>query len=718
MGRTRIRRSSASRALLCATLALFAVASAARAEELRGSATAGTRLYHFDPNFADDGTTSWFDQWEHVRNKSADVPFFADLMDLDLAWLRDDETSLARLVHTSPYDYNMKTLFDLDWRGLQVDAEQHWDRIDFLRVYPRGTGQSGERVTNALGSLYTDDTEPDDRFFLRRYGGGGVIRLRPDGFDTDLGPLSQLSFYGRHEDRTGQRQALFLLKPGDVGAGNDNARFRGLTQLLDQDVTTLGARFVAEPAGLVTSVLDVNWQGFREHAPIVTVGDVAALDSLQVRPASGLAQSPIDFIPSSNRWSGSLQLSRRIGDATLQGGGFATRLTQVGARPEPQRAAQLDDNHVDTLSATAAADLPFGRWLRFDSFGNFALRKNEIQRDTALFAPDNRTQIDPFLSRLRVWQGGAELSAEPLTGTRVVAGWRLHAVDRGLRYPSTVSESGVRQPAIRPEYSLVDETTRSNEFYLRCYTRLLRRLQVFAEAGFDWAPQIGYPNELSHARFVRGRASHTFVTPLPITVAAFGSWLDGSSDGLEVVSTVPGRSQQTEFQQTSWDWGITFSIMPSADWVIYSTVTQQVEDQSWAEIRSNVPRFNGPPFLSFYLDSFPEWRADMKVFALGATWQVTDRIDLGVDGMLTTVDARFPGNAPMSVALQVANRMDVRISSLEASMGVQVTPQWKLGFGLRTDAYSNRDHLDAPNPGGRDYTVLLSATYDFSLFER
>jgi long-subunit fatty acid transport protein len=108
----------------------------------------------------------------------------------------------------------------------------------------------------------------------------------------------------------------------------------------------------------------------------------------------------------------------------------------------------------------------------------------------------------------------------------------------------------------------------------------------------------------------------------------------------------------------------------------------------------------------------------MKVFALGATWQVTDRIDVGVDGMLTTVDARFPGTAPTPIALQVANRMDVRISSLEASMGVQVSPQWKLGVGVRTDAYSNPDHLDAPNPGGRNYTLLLSATYDFSLFGR
>ena len=133
---------------------------------------------------------------------------------------------------------------------------------------PVGTGDTGVSVLPRLGSHYNDDSDPDDRFFVRRYGGGGEIRLRPERLRRRLAPLTQLSFYGSQEPRTGQRQDRYLLDPDEVGArprrralprphararpGRDDARRRASSP---------------SRSGSRRASLDVSWQRFRENAP-------------------------------------------------------------------------------------------------------------------------------------------------------------------------------------------------------------------------------------------------------------------------------------------------------------------------------------------------------------------------------------------------------------------------------------------------------------------
>ena len=716
MARTPTRASSTSAA--AALLALLAAApSLADPPGLRGSITPGVRLYFPDGDFDDAGTTSWFDRWEHMPHKDAEVPWFADLLHTDTGWWREDGTPLARLERWSPASQQEQTLFDLAWLGLDLEAEFHRWRTDELRVDPRGTGQTGEAVVPRLGSFYVDDTGPNDVFFVRRTGGGGELRLRPGDFGHPLGPLTQLSLLGRYEARAGNEQERFLLDDDEIGTGPEDRRFRGQTSERDQDVSTLGGGFVGEPAGLATAALDLRYERFRDDSPLFTVGDLAAGDPT-VQPTPAGEDRTIGFTPDTDRWTGTLRLARQLGAATVQGGAWASRLAQTGTRTPAERAAGLDDNHVTTYSAHLAGDVPLGERLAFGGFGKWAQRDNGLERGTALFAADNRTQVDPFLHGLRTWEGGAELTAALAPGARAAAGWRLRSVDRDLDYADTVDADGLPQRVIRDEFALIDDETRTHTFYLRSQARLLRRLRVGGEVGFEWTPQVGSPRDLEYASYGRLRASHSFRQPVPITTTLFGGWLDGEGDGLRLESVDPGRSQRKDLERTRWHWGGTVSAVPRAGTALFGTFVQQGDDQQFPYVRSNVPRFNGPPFLRFYLDSDQGWRSDAKVAALGWTQVLAPRVDASLTGSLTWLQADFRNGGHTSDVLGEVNAIDLTIAAIDLGVGVDVMRGLRLGFGWRSESYHDGSRIDEPDLNGWQHALTLSATFDLTLLDR
>jgi hypothetical protein len=707
-----MKRSSTSAAAVALAIALVTPPQG-DAEEWRGSATPGATLHFPSENFGDPDLSSWTDQYELMIRKDQPVPWFADLFHAELEWLRDDGSHLLHLERWSPFGWNERTLLDAEWRGLSLAGDAFRFRTDMLRTTPVGTGDTGANVLPRLGSHFNDDSDPDDRFFVRRQGGGGEIGLSPECFGFDSAPFTRLSFYGSQELRTGRRQDAFLLDPDEVGTGPDTARFRGRKRDLDQEVTTLGTRLVAEPFGVATTALDVSWQRFREHEPTALVGDLTALDPL-VRPVGDAARRALLFVPDTDRWTGTLRASRRIGEATVHGGAFASRLDQVGTKPPLQRAAKLRGNDVTTVSAHLAADVPLTEWLGFDTYGKAVFRNNGLPRDTALFGPDNRTQLAPFLRELRDVRGGAEFVAAPLPGSRVSLGYGVRDVDRDLEYASTIAADGVAQRAITPEVSLVREETREHTLYLRGHARLLRRTRISAETGYRWAPAIGAPTELEKLNFAEARITQGLRAPIPATLALFGHFEDGSSDGWTLESRFDDRSKDKDYERRDMDWGVSVSAMPLETLTLYATFTQQWDRQRFPHLRSNVPRPNGAAFVRFFLDSELGWESDVRMLALGGVHQVTRAVDVSLGGWFGWVDAKLPRGGQTADAIESATRIDLFYASAEAATGVRVLPQLRLGLAYRFDHYRDDARIDAPDLDGHDHSVTLSATYDFA----
>ncbi|RIK94651.1 MAG: hypothetical protein DCC71_23410, partial [Proteobacteria bacterium] len=471
-------------------------------------------------------------------------------------------------------------------------------------------------------------------------------------------------------------------------------------------MTTLGGRLVAEPLGLATSVLDVSWQRFRELEPTALVGDVAALDPA-VRPSGDAGRRALFFVPDTNRLSGALRVSRRLGEATLHGGAYASRLSQTGTKTPLQRAARLRGNDVTTFSAHAAADVPITDWLGVDAFGKAAFRNNGLPQGTALFADDNRTQLAPFLRQLRDLRGGAELVAAPMPGARVAAGWRVRDVDRDLEYPELVARDGIAQRALRPEVSLVRGDATQHAAYLRGHARLLRRTRVSGEAGFEWSPAIGMPTDLEKSAYAEARVSHGVRSPLPLTLSVFGHWRNGSSDGFELASSFAGRSKDKDYERRAADWGASVTAVPSDATTLYLTFTQQWDRRRFPHLRSNVPRPNGAAFLRFFVDSELGWQSHVRVLALGGTLRLTRAVDFSLGGWLTWADGRFPRGGQSADALDPPNEIDLTYASAEAALGVQVRPDLRLGLAYRFDRYRDDARLDEPDLDGHDHAVTL-----------
>jgi len=702
-----MRRCSTERILAALVLALAAPAGA---QEWRGSATPGVTLHVPSERWRHSDTTSWRDQYEFMDHEDDAPPWFLDLLYSELGYRRDDETWLLHLERTSPFAYGENSLLDVDWRGLRIEGDAYRWRTDDLRATPVGTGDAGFPALPRLGSHWNDDSDPNDRFFVRRYGGGGEIRLRPEDFGVTGSPLSQLTLYGSQEARTGRHQDRFLLDAGEVGAGPDTALFRGRTRELDQTVTTVGARLVAEPLGLATGVLDFSWQQFREDAPTAVVADIGS----DVLPPPSLAGSALFYVPDTNRYTGTLRLSRRIGEATVQGGAYASRVEQTGNKPPLENGVGLHDD-VTTFSAHGAADVPITDWLGFDAYGKAAVRKNGLDPHTDYFADDNHTQLAPFLKQLVDVRSGAELSAQPVRGTHVGVGWRMQDVNRRLAYPHTVASDGIPQLAITPAVSLVGEDSSQQEAYVRAHARLLKRTRFAGEVGYSWATAIGSPMELQHAVYAEGRLSHGIAAPIPITIAAFGHYRNGDNGGWELESTFPDRSQEKNFRSCTGDWGLSITALPTRTTTLYLSLTQQLERQRFSHVRSNVPRFNGADFVRFYLDSRLGWNSDARILAIGATQQITRRIDVSIAGWTGFVSGRYDLGETTADALNDPNEIDLTYGSTEAAVGVQVLPALRVGLAYRYDAFKDDARLDEPKRDGHDHAVTLSATYDFEL---
>lgn len=709
-------KRSSTRALAFGVILLAAAAGAEgpREGEWRGSLTPGVTLHFPSERFGESDTSSWRDQYEYMDHKDDPVPWFADLMHTDTGWRRDDETWLVRLERWSPYAWGEHTLLDLDWLGIRVEGDAYRMRTDELRLFPVGTGDTGVRVRPELGAHFNDDSDPDDRFFVRRYGGGGTIRIRPEDFGHAIEPLTQLSFRGSQELRTGRRQDRFLLDGDEVGTGPETARFRGRTRDLDQEVTTLGAALVVEPFGLATGVLDYEFQRFHEREPTALVGEI---DDPNVRPTPTAAERALFFVPDTHRHTGSLRVSRHIGGATLHAGAYGSLLEQTGARPPLQAAADLRGNDVATWSAHGAADVPITSWLGFDAYGKAAVRRNGLDRNTSYFADDNRTQLYPFLKDMTEVRAGAELAATPMRGARTALGLRMRDVNRDLEYPDTVAADGIAQRAITPPVSLVGEDSAEYEAYFRGHARLLRRTRISGEAGYSWAPVIGSPIELEQSVYGEGRITHGLRGPIPLTISLFGHYRDGESDGWELYSATPGRTQEKDWERRTIDWGLSATAVPRRGSTVFLSVTQNFDRQRFPHVRSNVPRVNPNPdrFLRFYRDSNLGWETDSRILAVGGTQQIGPKLDVSLMGWMGFIDGRFPRGGSTADALEDVNRIELTYGSAEAAAGFQVLPALRLGLAYRYDGFKDDARLDEPKRDGHDHSVTISATYDFAI---
>lgn len=705
--------------LACAAL-LAAAPAPAQELEWRGDATLGANFYDLESPF-DDDVTGFFDQYRYVSDKDSPLPYFVDVFHLDAGLARDDDTYLVRLERWSPWDWNDRAELDVGWRGLGLDVDYWRYRSEELRFFPTGTGATLPSPPTppgtpfpVFGTVYNPDVpfaeifQNDERLDERRTGVAGALSFRLPDFELENPIATELDLFSRFEHRQGDEQDSFLLDAAREPVTTQTARFRGFRREIDQYVTTVGAGAVLLPWQVFTGDVELAFESFREDAPVVTLGSLAALDPRIVPTTPEQAARAFNFVPDTDRWSGSLRGSRRfesLGGATLHGGGFLTHLAQADRLAPLQDLLDLGRDSVTTWSTHGAFDLPLGERVALGGFAKWLQRENGVDEDSfaALSPPDG--QVDPVLEARSELDAGLEATARPLPGSLAGLGYRLRWVDRELDYAPSPG-------AIRPSVSLLGKHSEEHTTYLRGSARLLRSLQLAGEAGYAWAPQLAFPRDLAHSVYARARGSYLWRKPLPTTLAIYARFLDGENDDFELEADDPAFSEDKDFERTEWSWGATLSTVPAESLTLFASFHQARDEQKFAYVRSNVPRYLGPTGLEFFLDSRPEYTSQASTLVLGGTQALGPRVDLSLASILTWVSARFDGSGVTPGVLEEVDEIAGRIVSLEGRIGWRVRRGVSLGLGYRFDAYRDDEEQEPLSYDTHVNTVTVDVTVD------
>lgn len=734
---------------------LFIAVGVAEANEEDGhhvvaEATLGSQFYVIDPPYDTSNVAGFFEQYRYIRDQGATLPYFLDLVHLNAGIQRADQTYLLRLERWTRNALNSNGYLSLDWQGLDLDLDYRRYRSDSLRFFPKGTWGGETPVPDAYGVQYHSDLcpptptsispcasspfglEPSDvfgannRIFVNRQSVGGELALRPEGFGRNLPLLDELRTYARYETRQGYRQDSFVLAtPLENASGNLAQGFRGNRRKLDQSVTTAGATLVASPLGLFETSLSFDFQEFREQAPVVTLNTLAVPN---VSPAPPGLERAFFFVPDTNRFTGTLQITKQTETLVFNAGVSAARLEQSGRFSPLQsyyglcenRGASCD-NAITLVSAHVDASIPLPGQINLATWLKYTYRDSDEARQAfladAFSVLGSGFQESPYIQERNEARGGLEFSVRPVRGMQFGLGYRFDWVNRDLLFPSTDPLPLGIQPAV----ALIKPKSFDSEVYFRFRLRLLRSLRLSGEMSGAWASEVAYPNDLSEAFRMRLRGNYSLAHRFswPVSIALTGHVLDGKNDAFPLPKSLPGAGRTNHFEKTEWGYDLTVTAVPKEAWVMFATFSQSVAEQSFGYVRTDFARYlDGLIPINFYIDSFPEYKSNVKSLTFGTSVTAWQRLRSDFSASLTWVDVGSRGDPDVGSnvggLINQANRIQDRIFTLDTDLEYQISESVSVGAGYRFQQFINGVQLDPIELNETVHTIRAQFSIDFA----
>jgi len=665
----------------------------------------------------DDDVGGFFDQYWFTPNKSSPVPLQVGLRDasLDLMGARDTPLLQARLRSPSSnlgvtgkqidqpfFNQRLETLTRL--RGLDVDLFYRRIRTEHLRTFPNTTGP---------GLIFQDLTSPDDRFYRDRTGFDAELRLRPaeiSGTGKRLERFSpQLSLRGGYDARNGRKQLRFHRRPSN--------EWLGLSQKLRRSVGDVGGGLLVAPKGLLTIDFDFDYQRYRFDSDPITEGQLGFPPPASTRT--------IGFVPSSDRYTGTVRLSSRIGERALLEGGFQiSELKQAGKRSPDQIAAGLEDNDVRFYSVNAALDAWVWRNLYFNAFFKFDQRDNRLERDTPLFNDSNGTQVGPFLDSWRRIFTGGELAMQLAGANRAALGLTYEDVDRDLDF----ARAG--NPRILPANAHVQRTTRIITIYARSSLRPWRGLRLNGEIGYQIGPETGYIVDFERAFYGELRASYVFSLPRPLVVSAFARGRTGDNDDFTLTSgqgpEPDGAVLPRSYDRSGVTWGLTASSTPLDRLDLFASFFWHHDYQDTGlDLSSLQRRFQDLFPILFENAGLNRFENEQLSLVVGGRYQLTARTDLRLRYGFTHADARYRGDpsSPLLQRVEDARIIDSDVHDVDLELGHWLRDGLRVFAGYRLQLYDDRAPVYPSiasvvppfGPSTHQHTVTLGVTLNSDL---
>ena len=698
----------------------------ADATVFHGSATLGADFYVISSPFDNDNITGFFDQYRYIDDKSSEVPFFLNLTHANLGLVRPDSTYLLRLERWSRNVDNQNGILNIQWKGLRFDANLREYRSHALRFFPMGTEDnwSGTPLGLGFGTTYnpgvpglntgfTTDVgvlfDNNYRIGVKRLDFDGEISLRPEGLGYGPGWLREGRLRAGYGTRSGHRQDSFLLDLLESDITAPTTRFRGNRREMDQTVTNAGLGAVISLAENVDASLSFDVDRFTEDAAIVTLGDLAAATGGFTPTFSDPATFDREFfyVPDTNRYTGSLQVTGRGTGSTLSAGLFATHIQQTGRLSNLQTRNNLAPNQATTVSAHLDGALDLGSGFSVRAFAKYLYRYNDLDVNAFAAVDPAGSQESPYIKERNEIRGSVEVGMKPMRFTHLALGYAFDWVDRDLSYPAF--------GGVQPGVSLIHPRSSSHEVYLKGRARLFRSLRVSGELGHLWAPEVAYPNDLSRAVSFRARSSYTLgprFGPMPITLSLAGRVVDGENDEFDLPGPGPvtnGARRNKNFEKTDWGYDLTLTVLPRTDVSLYTTFTQSGDEQTTDYVRTVLTRPAGGG--AFYVDSIPHYSSDLKSLLVGTHFSDLHGADADLSAALTWADMMPTGAAGVGSnvggLIDQANRIDSRILTVNAALDHPVRERMTLGLGYRFQQFIDEAQLGPLNLDETVHTVMV-----------
>jgi hypothetical protein len=675
----------------------LAVGPARAEEELRAewSGTFEVRSQFVDSPEDDDDVTGFFDQYEFVPNKGDSPQIELGVSELDFDLFGAEETPRVQFRLRSPTSnvgvsgddagspfLNQRGLLLLRPDGLAIDLDYRRFRTEDLRLFPNPLSPF------SIGSQFNDATSSKDVFDQRRTFFDGEVRFRSErlggGEGGALGSLSpEIALRGGYGERHGGRQTRFLL---DLGEAPFADLWRAIESDVDQSVADMGGGLLVAPGGLFTLVLDFDHQRFRNDASTVTMTDLG--------PPAFPGPNTVQFIPDTNRYTGTARVQGRLGERAVFHAGFqATQLEQVDDRTPNQVGAAPDglrNNEIRFYSANFGSDVQLSESFSLNTFFKYDFRDNQIERDTSLFNPGGGSQVAEFLKDVRWFRSGAELAYRPYASAHFALGYRNEWIDRNTKYSAA--------PSIRPDNALLHDETRIHSVYVSSRLRPARRLNLSGEIGYRRVPKTGYITDLDQVGYGNVRASYSLPFERPVTLSLFGRGEFGRNHHFEQNSEAAGVADpDRDFKREQWSYGLTITGSPTDDITLFSSFFQHLDAQDYDLVRSSSTRYSAPP-VNFIRDSPLDYRSDLINALFGSHFQLTRSSDLAVSYSFTRSNTRFRDNNTTAATLRPPSRIRSEIHSADVEVGHWVQPGLRVGAGYRLQRYDDQAPLP-PNGG-------------------
>ncbi len=701
-------------ALLAIVAAAGLTRAASAAEELGfwGRATFDFRGRSFAGDSADDNVTGYFDQYFFTANKSGGFPVELGLRELFADWLGRDDTPLGQLRFRSPTSnlsllgveseevfLNQRAELHLRPDGLRFDTDYWRFRTDQLRKFTDPSGVAAFCVPCFFASQFSDDTDPDDRFFSRRTGFYSNVRFRPRNFvGGEARIITQVSVRGGYESREGKRQLKTLLSDDDFGASFSFRPWRGLTRLFDQRDGKVGGGLVFGGGRRVTLALDFDHDRFRDGQSTFTQEELAARNPgelFNLTPPVNLRT--FGFVPDSNRYTATARLHGFVGERTRwHAGGQGALLEQGGTRTPLQTLHGLKRNRVYLASGNLVLDTRWNGSVATNLSFWIDYRDNDIDRNSGLFNSNN--QITAFLHRVVTARGVVEVIRRFRGSDRVTLGFRGHWVDRDLDFATPLPGG---QAILERNAVLHDNTARYTGF-LSARLQPIRGLQLRGEVGGTAAPDTGYVTDYSKGVYGESRIAYTLPAARPLVAGVWGRVEYGKNDDFAVVGETAGKRNR-DFEQLRYRYGVTLSAVPWDGVSGFLSFTHQHDDQEFDLIRATARRFLEPDpatDVDFFVDTPLDYRSDMKSVIVGVSADLTEDTELSLAYSFTTVHGEFRVNSATAATISPASAVDGDIHGVEAEIGHWIRDGLRIFAGYRYDEF-----IDNGRPRGSGNAV-------------